>query len=78
MPLKPGTTADDIIRHVCVVATAPRRAREAGLCEDGEQQLRMEIDASNFGVFVLRAAGLELDGNRREQLWRLRASCRRA
>lgn len=61
MPIDPGTTVDDIIRHVVSVATSPRWVRMAGMVEDTEDQRRREIDASNFGVFVLRAVGLSGD-----------------
>lgn len=61
MPIPPETTVDDVIRHVVIVATSPRRAREAGMVEDSADQRRREIDASNFGVFVLQAVGLNTD-----------------
>lgn len=61
MPIKPGTTVDDVIRSVVSVATSPRRVRELGMVEDSEDQRRREIDASNFGVFVLQAIGLNDD-----------------
>lgn len=61
MPVKPKTTVDDVIRHIVIVATSPRRVREAGLVEDSEKQRQHEVDARNFGVYVLRSIGLTLD-----------------
>lgn len=61
MPVAPDLTVDDVIRHIVIVATAPRRVREAGLVEDSEKQRQHEVDARNFGVYVLRSIGLTLD-----------------
>ncbi len=61
MPLREGLTMDEVIRTICMTATGPRRAREAGLAPDTDEQLKHEIAHSNACVFVLMALGLEGD-----------------
>lgn len=61
MPLREGLTMDDVIKTICVTATGPKRAREAGLAPDTDEQIKHEISHSNACVFVLMALGLNGD-----------------
>jgi predicted aminopeptidase len=71
VPIRAGTTVDDVIRAVCENSQGPRKAREAGMSPDNEEQRKWEVVSSNVGYHILISLGYEHE-EVREMLGRAR------